>query len=95
MKAPVLESHFHKVTGLTCNFIKNKLQHRCFPVNIVKFLRTVFLQKTSGGGLSWSIKSFNFTNIPDVYYENNSVILMIFLRTYFQNNLFQITNFFE
>ena len=25
------------------------LQHRCFPVNIVKFLRTVFLQNTSGG----------------------------------------------
>ena len=23
-------------------FIKNRLQHRCFPVNIVKFLRTAF-----------------------------------------------------
>ena len=30
-------------------FIKNRLQHRCFPVNIKKFLRTVFLQNTSGG----------------------------------------------
>ena len=25
-----------------CNFIKKRLQHRCFPVNIVKFLRTAF-----------------------------------------------------
>ena len=28
-----------------CNFIKKKLKHRCFPVNIVKFLRTVFFIK--------------------------------------------------
>ena len=26
----------------TCNPIKNRLQRRCFPVNIVKFLRTAF-----------------------------------------------------
>ena len=26
-----------------------KFSHRCFPMNIAKFLRTVFLQKTSGG----------------------------------------------
>ena len=26
-----------------CNFIKTRLQHRCFPVNISKFLRTAFL----------------------------------------------------
>ena len=25
-----------------CNFVKSKLQHRCFPVNIAKFLRTAF-----------------------------------------------------
>ena len=23
-----------------CNFIKTRLQHRCFPVNVAKFLRT-------------------------------------------------------
>ena len=27
-----------------CNFIKKRLQHRDFPVNIAKFLRTPFLQ---------------------------------------------------
>ena len=25
---------------LKCNFIKKRLEHRCFPVNITKFLRT-------------------------------------------------------
>ena len=28
-----------------CNFIKMRLQHRCFPVNIAKFLRTTFFIK--------------------------------------------------
>ena len=38
-KKPVLESLFNKVTGpKTCNFIKKRLQHRCFPVNIAKLL---------------------------------------------------------
>ena len=27
-------------TPQTCNFIKKRLYHRCFPVNFVKFLRT-------------------------------------------------------
>ena len=25
-----------------CNFVKKRIQHRCFPVNIAKFLRTAF-----------------------------------------------------
>ena len=28
-----------------CNFIEKRLQHRCFPVNIAKFLRTAFFVK--------------------------------------------------
>ena len=34
----------HKLpSGLkSCNFIKKRLQHRCFPVNIAKYLRTSF-----------------------------------------------------
>ena len=31
-----------------CKFIKKRLQHKCFPVNFVRFLRTPFLQNTSG-----------------------------------------------
>ena len=42
-----MESLFNKVAGLlqafkACNFIKKRLQHSCFPVNIAKFLRTAF-----------------------------------------------------
>ena len=36
-KKPVLESLFSKVANLeTYKFIKKRLQHRCFPVNIFK-----------------------------------------------------------
>ena len=34
---------FEKFEGIkACNFIKMRLQHRCFPVNIAKFLRKPF-----------------------------------------------------
>ena len=37
---PVLKSLLNKVAGRkVCNFIEKTLQHRCFPVNIAKFLR--------------------------------------------------------
>ena len=36
-KTPALESLFNEVAGLlACNFIKKRLQHNCFPVNIDK-----------------------------------------------------------
>ena len=42
---PVLESLFNKVAGLKAwNFIKNRLQHSCFPVKFAKFLRTPILK---------------------------------------------------
>ena len=33
--------------GVT-TLLKKRLRHRCFSVNFVKFLRTLFLQNTSG-----------------------------------------------
>ena len=46
----MLESPFKKVGGLKArNFVKKRPQHKSFPVNIVKYLRTVFLKNTSGG----------------------------------------------
>ena len=30
-----------------CNFIKKRLQHRCFPMNIPKILRTIFVYRTT------------------------------------------------
>ena len=43
----------------TYNFIEKEAlaQHRCFPVNFAKFVRTSFLQNTSGGCF-W--KTFSF-----------------------------------
>ena len=39
------ESLLDKVVGIqACNFIQKRLQHRCFSVNIVKFLRTFILK---------------------------------------------------
>ena len=39
-------SLFNKVAGLqACNFIKKRLQHGCFPVNIAKCLRTAFFKE--------------------------------------------------
>ena len=43
MKNIVLEPLFNKVAGLqACNFIKKRLQHKCFPANVAKILRTAF-----------------------------------------------------
>ena len=40
---------FNKVAGLRpATLLKKSLWHRCFPLNFVKFLRTPFLQNTSG-----------------------------------------------
>ena len=33
---------FFKIFVHACNFVKKRFQHRCFPVNIAKFLRTAF-----------------------------------------------------
>ena len=34
-----------KTVGLTCNFIKKRLWHKCLPVNFAKFLRTpIFIE---------------------------------------------------
>ena len=45
----MLKSLFNKVAGFKAsNFVNKRLQHRCFPVNITKFLRTSFLTEHLG-----------------------------------------------
>ena len=45
-KTSVLDSLFNKAAGLkACNPIKERLQHRCFPMKFEKFLRTPFFTK--------------------------------------------------
>ena len=40
---------FYEVAGLRpVTLLKKKLWHRCYPVNFAKFLKTPFLQNTSG-----------------------------------------------
>ena len=38
----------NKATGQPATLLKKRLWHKCFPVNFAKFLRTPFLQNTSG-----------------------------------------------
>ena len=48
LKTHVLESYFNRVSGLrVVTLLKKRLQHRCFQINFMKFLRTPFLQNTS------------------------------------------------
>ena len=67
---PVLESLFKKVAGpQVWNFIKNRLQRRCFPIKFAKFFRAPFFTEH----LQWllfkikaiqqSVQRF-FTNMP-------------------------------
>ena len=43
-------SFLNKVAGLKpLTSLKERLLHRCYPVNFAKFLRTPFLQNTSSG----------------------------------------------
>ena len=37
--------------------LKKRLQHRCFPVNFVKYLRTPFLYRTRPVAASWNQKN--------------------------------------
>ena len=36
-----------------CNFIKKRIQYRCFAMKFATFSRTPFLQNTSGGCFTW------------------------------------------
>ena len=49
---PLLTSYW--LAGLTCNFIKKRHQHRCFPVNFAKFLRAGFSKSTFGGSFIYN-----------------------------------------
>ena len=59
----MLEFLFNKVTDLKAwNFIKKRLQHRCFPVKSEKFLRTPFW-RTSANDCFYTINVKKFSNL--------------------------------
>ena len=77
-KISVLESLFNKVTELmACNLFKMRTQHRCFPVNITKYLIKAFFMehfrwlllgiveeslRISKGGFTWN-DLYDLTNL--------------------------------
>ena len=76
---------FNKVAGLQAsNFIKNRLQYRCFPVNIAKFLKPILkniyehllLSKLPFGvGVTWeSLKNYKILLIWTFYLPSSGVI---------------------
>ena len=76
---PVLEPHFNKDAGLKgCNFIKERLQHRGFPVNVAQFLRKAFSWNISAGCFYKSLIIFTevwvrtLSNIYDGAFCRNS-----------------------
>ena len=61
----------HRKTYVSVSFIKKRLWPKCFPVNFAKFLRTIFLQDTSG---PLSLKSFLFKSFGKLFCIKNIVI---------------------
>ena len=61
---------FDKLAGLRpATLLKKKLWHRCFPVNFAKFLRTPFLQNTSGRLLLNLLLSLKYSENIRFFYE--------------------------
>ena len=70
----------------SATLLKKRLWHRCFPVNFVKFLRTHFLQNTSGRLLLkklfqdldvYGSATFNNGKFSFSFYENAIQILAL------------------
>ena len=63
--------------------LKKRLWHRCFPVNFVKFLRTPFLQNSSGRLLlPFATVALNYSNIYlyNIYLDLNLTYENILLK---------------
>ena len=75
---PVLDSLFNKVAGLkVCNFIKRRLRHRYFPINIAKFLRTSFMEHHRLLLLPIHVSIF-FSEIGNILYFNIVISISVF-----------------
>ena len=70
---------FNKVAGLRpVTLLKKRLWHRCFSVNFSKFLRTLFLQNTSGRLFLFLLivdhPTVNNKKPPEVLYKKGALI---------------------
>ena len=75
----VLKSYFNKIAG----FVKRRLQHRCFPVNIRKFLRTPTWKNNCKRLLLKVLYKTFYTNITVPEY----VCELSFYKLYVQNKV--------
>ena len=77
----------------TCNFIKNRLQHRCFPKNIAKFLIIIFnqfskhLRMAASDILVNSILEKHYMEICD---RNNLLVFEYYFCHKFSHNLSEV-----
>ena len=79
-KTSMLESVFNKVAGLKAsNIIKNRLQHRCFPVKFAKFLRTPILNNICERLLLLSVTSEAYLGPCATPYQTAFKLLTIFV----------------
>ena len=62
-----------------CNFIKRRLQHSCFPVNIVKFLRTAF-----------SIEYLRWPPLNNYFNTRNTLQSRKFRRSFYISIFYQV-----
>ena len=72
---------FNKVAGLRpATLLKNRPWHRYFPVNLAKFLRTPFLQNTSGQLL----KKKGFFKLAPIKSVKTACVCIVFFFHYFK-----------
>ena len=56
----MLESLFNEAAGLkACDSIQKRLQHRCFPVKLAKFLRASYSTEKSSSGYFCGLTMFS------------------------------------
>ena len=84
----MLESYFNKVAGLkACNFIKKRLQHRCFSVNTVKFFRAPILKNICKRLLLYWI----IYQLRELFIENKHKVCVIYGECQTQHLLYTST----
>ena len=85
-KIPVFGSLFNQAAGLqACNFVKKSFQHRCFSVNIAKFLKMLILKKIC--------KRLLLNNVKLNYSSMKTVKQMVNVSQHSQGNTFTRVTF--
>ena len=77
-KTAVVKRLFDKVADhQTGSFIKRRLQRKCFPVKFAKFLKSPFLQNSSGGWLllKYLIRTLLVLAVRMLYFHPKSITM--------------------